>query len=94
MQHFFREASVCNDSVSLVNALTPLLQEITNKLYQKIKTKKTFNFYEAVTFYEGLTGRKQKNENYQRAFLEMAVQVGLSKNKVKIESWFFQVRVG
>jgi hypothetical protein len=64
--------------VSLLKALNPLLQKITNELYQQMKAKKYINYDTASILYD--LYKKQNNKNI---FVEMAVQIGLGKSKVR-----------
>ena len=75
---FFREPSDCNISVSLLKALNPLLQKITDELYQQMTTKKFINYDTASILFE-----RYKKQNNKKIFVEMAVQIGLSKSKVR-----------
>jgi hypothetical protein len=77
-KHFFREPSDCNISVSLLKALTPLLQKITDELYQQMRAKKYINYDTALVFL-----KRYQKQNNKKIFVEMAVHIGLSKSKVR-----------
>jgi hypothetical protein len=64
--------------VSLLKALNPLLQKITNELYQQMKAKKYINYDTASILFE-----RYKKQNNKKIFVEMAVQIGLNKSKVR-----------
>jgi UDP-galactopyranose mutase len=64
--------------VSLLKALNPLLQKITDELYQQMTTKKFINYDTASILFE-----RYKKQNNKKIFVEMAVQIGLSKSKVR-----------
>ncbi len=64
--------------MSLLKALNPRLQKITDELYQQMKAKKYINYDTASFLFE-----HYQKQNNKKIFLEMAVKIGLSKSKVR-----------